>query len=228
MPKPLPWSYTALEDFVNCPKAYYEKRVARSVKEEPTEHTIWGTTVHLAFEERQRDKTPLPPDLEHHEPLMKRLDAIEGDLFCERKVALDVNAQPCKFLDDEKKVWWRGVIDWTKVNRPARKATVFDYKTGKPHTKFQQLKLFSLHTFADYPEIDEVSCKFYWTKTQEVTSQTYTREQIPELWKEFMPNLRQYVEAFKTDTWQPRQSGLCYGWCPVTTCEFWKPKKVRR
>ena len=35
----------------------------------------------------------------------------------------------------------------------------------------------------------------------------------------------QYAQAFKTDTWQPRPSGLCNGWCPVKTCEFWQPKR---
>jgi hypothetical protein len=47
------------------------------------------------------------------------------------------------------------------------------------------------------------------------------------LWSKFVPDLRQYMEAFKTETWQARPSGLCNGWCPVTECEHWKPKKVR-
>jgi hypothetical protein len=29
---PAPWSYSALEDFKNCPFAYYHKRVIKSVK----------------------------------------------------------------------------------------------------------------------------------------------------------------------------------------------------
>jgi hypothetical protein len=41
-----------------------------------------------------------------------------------------------------------------------------------------------------------------------------------------VPDLKQYATAFKTDVWQPRQSGLCNGWCPVTECEFWKPKRT--
>jgi hypothetical protein len=42
-----------------------------------------------------------------------------------------------------------------------------------------------------------------------------------------MPDIKQYQQAFVQDVWQARQSGLCHGWCPVTTCEYWKPKRMR-
>jgi hypothetical protein len=51
------------------------------------------------------------------------------------------------------------------------------------------------------------------------------RDQIGAVWGEFLPNLKQYAQAFKEDIWQPRQSGLCGGYCPVTDCEFWRPKR---
>ena len=226
MAQPLPWSYSSLEDFVNCPRAYHEKRILKSVKEEDNEHTIWGTTVHKHFELRQLHGTKLPPELSQFEPLMQRLDNIPGDLYAERKVALNRELAPCDFY--AKDCWWRGVIDWTKINAAEGKARVYDYKTGKMHDKFKQLKLFALHTFYSYPEIEEVNVKFYWTKTDMATGEIYYRRDIKKLWTEFIPDLRQYVEAFTTDVWQPRQSGLCNGWCPVTTCEFWKPKRMRR
>ena len=221
---PSPWSYSALEDFKNCPFAYYTKRGIKSVRDEGSEHTVWGTKVHEAFEHRQRDGTPLPMDLMEHEDMMKRMDELPGDLYAERKVALDRNRMPCGF-DEHDVVWWRGIIDWTKIDRPNRKARIRDYKTGKMHAKFQQLKLFSIYTFIEFPDIDEVECKYVWTKFGMVTGETYFREDVPKLWAEFIPDLKQYVEAFKTDTWQCRPSGLCNGWCPVTDCEHWKPKR---
>jgi hypothetical protein len=129
---------------------------------------------------------------------------------------------PCGFFDKE--VWFRGVIDYVKIHDG--KALVLDYKTGKPHSKFGQLKLFAIHTFLAYPEVEVAEVKFYWTKTMSTTGERYHRDQMGDLWKHFIPNLRQYVEAFKTDTWQPRQSGLCNGWCPVKSCEFWKPRRT--
>lgn len=219
--KPLPWSYSSLDDFVNCPRSYYEKRVAKSVKEEKSEQMIWGERVHKAFEDRQGLGTPLPPELAEHEPFMQRLQDMPGEFSTERKIALNRAMQPCGFFD--KDVWFRGIIDYTK--RHENIAQIVDYKTGKPHSKFQQLKLFAIHIFAEHPEVDIVDVRFYWTKTCSTTFEVYRRKQIDDLWKMFVPNLKQYAQAFREDIWQPRPSGLCNGWCPVKTCEFWKPKR---
>lgn len=219
--KPLPWSYTALEDFVNCPKSYHAKRVIKTVKEDKSEQMIWGEKVHKAFELRQQDGTPLPQDLKMHEPFMQRLKAMPGLGWAEQKVGFDRKAEPCEFF--AKDVWWRGIIDWKKVHREY--AVIVDYKTGKVHSKFQQLKMFALHTFAEHPDVEAVDVMFYWTQVGTTTSAKYSRAQVPELWKEFVPNLKQYAQAFKEDIWQPRPSGLCNGWCPVKDCEHWKPKR---
>lgn len=223
MRTPLAWSYTSLDDFVNCPRAFYEKRVIKSVKDEGGPHLDWGNLVHKAFELRQRDGTTLPDTLAMHEPYMRKLLDLPGTHTVERKVALDKRRQPCGFFD--KNVWFRGIIDYTKLH--GERALLIDYKTGKPHAKFKQLKLFALHVFAEHSTIEEVECRFYWTKTETSTGQTYNRRDIAQLWSEFVPDLRQYAEAFKSDTWQPRQSGLCNGWCPVQHCEFWRPKRAK-
>lgn len=219
--RPLPWSFSSLDDFVNCPRAFYEKRVAKSVKEEKSEQMIWGERVHKAFELRQLEGTKLPEELAEHEPFMKRLKAMPGLKWTEQKIGFNRAAEPCDFF--AKDVWWRGIADYKAVHREF--AVIVDYKTGKQHSKFKQLKLFALHTFADHPDVEHVDVLFYWTKTQTTSGERYSRDQIADLWASFVPDLKQYAQAFKTDTWQPRPSGLCNGWCPVTDCEFWKPKR---
>jgi PD-(D/E)XK nuclease superfamily len=226
MTRPLPWSYTALDDFKNCPRQYYEKRVIKSVKEDRSEQQVWGERVHKHFEERQANRVPLPSELAEHEAFMQKLEDKPGQHFTELKFGFDRKAKPCHFFATD--VWCRGVIDYVKTDLDAERpiATVIDYKTGKPHSKFEQLYLFALYTFAMWP-VDMVNVQFYWTKTGTVTKKIIGREEVPDLWKLFIPDLKQYAEAFKTDVWQPRPSGLCHGWCPVTTCEFWKPKRAR-
>ena len=224
MTTPKPWSHSALDDFVNCPRSYYEKRIAKSVTEERSEQMIWGEEVHKAFELRQlngKKVSPLPEALQIHEPFMQRLKAMPGMRWTEQKVGFNRKAEPCDFFAED--VWCRLIIDYKKVHENF--AVIVDYKTGKPHNKFKQLKLCALHTFADHPDVDTVSVMYYWTKTQTTTMENYTRDQIPELWAPFVPDLRQYAQAFKEDVWQPRPSGLCNGWCPVKDCEFWKPKR---
>lgn len=218
--KPLAWSPTSLEDFKNCPYSYFRKRVAKDVKEERGDHLIYGEQVHKHFENRVATNDPLPPDLEAHEQHLASLVALDGVNFCEQDAALDLDGKPCGFWD--KRVWMRAKIDFKNVN--GERAIIEDYKTGKPHTKFAQLKIYSLHTFALHPTVQEIKVRYYWTKTFNTTAQTYHREDVPALWGEFIPDLKQYAEAFKTDTWQKRPSGLC-GWCPVTDCQFWRSRR---
>lgn len=221
--KPLPWSHSRLEDFKNCPRAFYEKQVAKSVVEEKGEAIIWGQEVHKHFEDRLAAGVVLPDNLQEHEAFLCKLEAMKGRLTVEERIALNVKAQPCGFFDDG--VWFRGVIDAMKIN--GTHAYIVDHKTGKQHSKYGQLRIFALHTFIAHPEVTTVRAEYYWTKTCVATGQDFTRDDIPALWAEFTPSLKQYAQAFREDVWQPRQSGLCRGWCPVTDCEFWSPKRRR-
>jgi len=215
--KPKAWSFSALDTFKTCPRQYEAKYVSKSVQEEKSEQMLWGERVHKAFELRQLDGTPLPAGLEQHEDYMQKLEALPGIHNVEQKIALNLKREPCNFFAPD--VWFRGIIDYIKVSNDSG-AYVVDYKTGKPHQKMDQLSLFALHTFALYPDTDLVHVRFYWTKTASETRWVYRREDIPSMWAKFIPDLRQYAQAFKTDTWQPRQSGLCKQWCPVLDCEF--------
>ena len=89
---PLPWSFTSLESFKNCPFAYQAKYVLKTVKEAPTEAMTWGNRVHKDFEDRLAVDTPLPVDLKQHEWFMKKLSDLEGVAFTEQKIALDRKA----------------------------------------------------------------------------------------------------------------------------------------
>jgi hypothetical protein len=223
MTQPKPWSHSVLEMFKNCPKQYHEVRVLKSVTETKGEATVWGEEVHKHFEERMANGVVLPPVLEMHEPFLARFEALPGQQLVEQRIALNTRGQPCGYWDPD--VWYRGVIDLMKIRGDS--ALIIDHKTGKHHTKFGQLKLFALHTFAAYPDVNQIRGEYYWTQLRSTGGQTYVRSQIPVYWQEFLPDLRQFAQAFRTDTWQPRQSGLCNGWCPVEKCEFWRPKRVR-
>jgi hypothetical protein len=221
---PQPWSHSRLDDFKNCPRAFYEKQIAKSVTETKGEATLWGERVHEMFEKFLADGEALPHEVAMHEPFLLRLLELPYEhRFVEQRIALNTAGNCCEFFDQD--VWYRGVIDFGVVDR--RFARLVDHKTGKHHSKFGQLRLFALWLFERYPDVEAVRCEYYWTQSMTTNGETYTRDQIPKLWSHFIPDLKQYAEAFKTDTWQPRQSGLCNGWCPVTDCEFWRPKRKR-
>ena len=213
--KPKAWSFSALDTFKNCPRQYEAKYVSKTVKEEQSPQMVWGERVHKHFEDRIESGVPLPYELKEHELYMGELSNMAGHSFTERKIALDKKLHPCHFFAPD--TFFRGIIDWHNVHGPYGKAV--DYKTGKPHTKPHQLALFAIHMFAMYPALEQIETAFYWTKTCKETTKTYTREQVPEMWDLFIPDLRQYKQAYSTDIWQARPSGLCKQWCPVLSCE---------
>ena len=224
--QPLPWSPSSLGEFKSCPRQYNEVRVKKSVKQKFDESNDWGIRVHKAFEDRQALGTPLPGEMSIHETYMLKLASGEGDLFVEQEVALNRDRRPCGWFVPD--VWFRAKIDFTKVDRLAGRAKIVDYKTGKKKEQFNQLMLYAIYTFICYPDVDIVDVEFYWTVDQTTTRKVWARKELPDLWGEFVPDLKQYVTAFKSGIWQPRPNGLCNGWCPVETCEHWREKREKR
>ena len=223
--KPLPWSPSALDTFANCPEQYHHRYVLKDLpEEERSAEQIYGEQVHEAFAERQRPKRKkLPPLLMTHEPFMAKLEAQPGHPYIEHKAALAKNLETCGWGD--KNVWCRMIIDYLRVDAKERYATIVDYKTGRPHKKFRQLIIYALWVFQEFRYVDTITVVFYWTKDRTQTGETWGREEVPALWSELVGDLQQYREAFRSDVWQMRPSGLCNGWCPVIGCKYWRPKR---
>lgn len=214
--KPKPWSHSALEQFNNCPRAYHAHRVEKSVPYVEGPEAKYGNWVHQKFEDRLRHGVVLPAELHEHEPYLAKLEALPGVGEAEQQIALNLRGQPCGYWDAD--VWFRGKVDYLKVN--GDKARVVDWKTGKQHQKLIQLYEYILWVFLRHPEVTAVRADYYWTKFKTLEGVTLGRERIPEIWAMLVPDLRQMAEAYRTDTWQPRQSGLCKRHCAVTACEF--------
>ncbi len=106
--RPKPWSWSSLSDFVNCPRSYYEKRIAKSVVETKGEATVWGEEVHKHFEDRLADGVVLPRVLEMHEDHLARLEAMAGTGYTEQKIALSMKLQPCEFFAPD--AWFAAVV----------------------------------------------------------------------------------------------------------------------
>ena len=225
MTTPLPWSHSALEDFKNCPRAYHDKRVTKRFPVVKSVEQLWGSNVHKAFEDRQATRTPLPLDLQVHEKYMLKMEKWPGISFTETKIALDRRARPCHYFAAD--AWYRGVTDYQKIDKESGLGRLVDYKTGKKKEKWEQLMINAIHMFTNFPNIKLIDARFYWTVDQTESRKVWARDEVPMLWAPFIGDLRQYAEAFKSDVWQPRPSGLCNGWCLSTDCSFWRPKRAK-
>lgn len=226
--KPPAWSHSAVDSYENCPKQYHEVKVLKRYPFVDTKETQWGRDVHKIFENYLVYGSPLTPDLQTHEFFLAGFKAQPGELAGEERIALDINMRQCQYFDKSVQVWYRGQVDARKRDRSRGFSHILDHKTGKVKNDFTQLKGFAMWEFLTQPDINECKVEFYWTQIKGANGETYYREQLPELIEFFRPKLNRFADAFLTNHFPPKQSGLCNGWCPVTTCEFWRPKRQPR
>ena len=214
------WSYSSLNKFETCPYQYYRVKVVKDVIEPQTEATLWGTQVHLALEERVRDKKPLPVWAGQWEPLAAKFDKFGDKVFCERQIGLTKAFAPTGFMDSD--CWYRGIVDLGVL---APKSALFDWKTGTMKEDHDQLELFAASFMASEPAVELCRTGYIWLKDKKIVSKEIHRDDVPAIWNKFLPRVARMEAAFDKDRWLPKPSGLCRGWCPVKDCEFWKTKR---
>jgi RecB family exonuclease len=232
----LPWSYSSLNEFSTCPYAYYHKHVLKDLpKQVETPELKTGKFVHTQFENyvKYDGRKELDSSLIGHRDYLDGLRTAYGDKKTELKWGLTKDLQPTAFFGED--VWARGVIDYQREyhfkdeHDPKKLHTAYkmvDYKTGaKKNVSEKQLKLFALYGFAAGASL--VTTEYYWTSDHTTTKKVYGIKEAKDMWGDFIPDLKQYKDAFKTDTWQKRPNGLCHGYCEVKKCTHWKPKKEK-
>ncbi len=227
--KPLAWSHSALESYENCPRQYHATKVEEGCKQRypfvDTKEVVWGRDVHKHFENFLLHGALLPADLDMHREFLQDFKDQPGELAGEERIALDVHLKECAYFSKTQQVWYRGQVDARKRDRAHGFAHILDHKTGKVKNDYMQLKGFAMWEFLTQPDIHTVKAEYYWTQIRGTNGETYHREQLPEMLKFFTQKLHRFADAFLTDTWHPKQSGLCRGWCPVKDCEFWQEKR---
>lgn len=209
------WSFSRLKDYQTCPHRYLETKVLGNFQEAEHPTTAFGTRGHKALELRVRDKIELPSEFAYLEPFAEKLAAADGLLYCEHELACTREFAPVEFNDEAR--WVRGIID-VLILRDTE-AVVVDYKFGKVKPT-AQLKLMALLVFVNFPTVRKVRSRFLWLQYRQTTDGEYFREDAPSLWKEFQEGAGQMEEAHDIGVFMPKPSGLCRGWCPVSTCEF--------
>lgn len=214
------WSYSALKDYINCPRQYQETKVLKRFSKAPTEQMMYGTEVHKACEDYVGEDKPLAKNYERFKPMLDALKAIEGIRYPELEMALKHDKSPCEFADENR--WVRGIVDLLIVN--GEDGFIVDYKTGSnKYPDPKQLKLMALMTFAHFPEVQNIKAGLLFVMHDSFMTEEYTREQIPDLWRAFTGDLQRLQLSYENDAWMPNPTPLC-GWCPVKTCKFHKER----
>jgi CRISPR/Cas system-associated exonuclease Cas4 (RecB family) len=214
------WSFSALKEYVNCPRQYQELKVLKRYEKKATEQMLYGTVVHKACEDYVAEGKPLEKNYQRFKPVLDSLVAIPGTKYPEHEMALTRDKEPCGFKDENR--WVRGIVDLLIVDDDH--AFIIDYKTGSnryPDPK--QLKLMALMTFAHFPKVKVIKAGLLFVMHESFIEEQYTRDQIPKLWNYFSTDLERLNISYENDIWNPNPTPLC-GWCPVKSCEFHKER----
>jgi hypothetical protein len=215
------WSFSGLKQFINCPKQYNEIKVLQNYSVSVTEQMRYGTEVHKALEDYVRDRTPLAKNYERFGPVVDALLEAPGVRHAELELALRKDSTPCDFRDPD--YWVRGIIDLLILNGST--AYIVDYKTGSAkYPDAKQLKLMALMTFAHFPEVNYIKAGLLFLAHDVFIDEAYRREDIDRLWSAFAPDVARLETSSVVNVWPANPTPLC-GWCPVDTCEYYKPRR---
>jgi len=215
-------SYSALKLYENCPLRYYRQRIAKDVKDQAGEASLYGERVHKQLEDRLKPVEPvvLPDDIAHYEALCRSIELMAkgGSLHVEQELTLSENLTPTGWWDAD--AWMRSKLDVLVITPSGKTAIVCDWKTGKRKPDFFQMELFAAQVFKHYPEVQRVRSTLIWLKDLQMDSETYLRENSPKLWAKIMEKVGMIESSVKHDNWPAKPSGLC-PYCPArSTCDF--------
>ena len=211
------WSYSSLGLFQQCPKKYYHLRVVKDIVEPETEHLTYGKMVHEAAEKYIRDGVPVPEKFSFRTPVLDVLKDIPGRKFCEHKMGLTEDLEPCGFFD--KNVWFRGVADLIIIQDNL--AHIVDYKTGKSsqYADTKQLELMALCVFKHFPLVERVKAGLAFVVCEDFVRAHYIKHDSPDKWIKWVQETDKLSAAHENAVWNAKPNFTCKKFCPVKDCE---------
>lgn len=211
------WSYSNLSLYQQCPKKYYHLRVAKDIKEAPSEALSFGNEIHKIAQEYIDSGKPIPEKyVDVMQAPLDKLKAMDGQKLCENKLGLTADLKPCGFFD--KNVWWRGIADLIVLQDD--KAFTVDYKTGKSskYADLKQLEVLSLAIFKHFPHVKKVKAGLMFLFAEDFVKADYHADQQDELWSPWFSEVGLLEDSVNSGVWNAKPNFTCRGYCPVTSC----------
>lgn len=210
------WSYSSLALYQQCPKKYYHLKVAKDVKDPPSEAIAFGNEIHKIAENYVSKGTPIPEKHKQIEPALEALRAMSGEKLCENKLGLTADLKPCGFFD--RGVWWRGIADLIILQDDV--ALTVDYKTGKSskYADMKQLELLSLAIFKHFPQVKKVKAGLAFLFADDFVRAEFHADQQKTLWGSWFSDVGQLEQSIQSEVWNAKPNFTCRGYCPVVEC----------
>ena len=211
------WSYSSLGLFQQCPKKYYHIRISKDIVEPKTDAIMYGEMVHKAAEDYIGKGVAVPEKFSYITPVLDVLKEIPGEKYCEYRMGLTEELEPCQFFD--KNVWYRGIADLLIIQGDL--AHIIDYKTGKnsKYADTKQLELMALAVFKHFPEVERVKAGLAFLVCEDFVKANYTKHDSSERWLNWIKQTDRLGIAHETGVWNAVPNFTCKKFCPVKDCE---------
>lgn len=219
------WSYSSLKTFQQCPKKYYHLKVAKDVKDDGSEATVYGQELHKAAEDYIKDGTPIPERFAFIQKTVDALKNIPGEKHTEIQLGLTNRGgklSACGFFD--KDVWYRGIADLLIIN--GDEGYLVDYKSSKnaKYADLKQLDLLAGAVFAHYPEVKSLKSALIFVVSNEFINKEHDSHHKLAYFEHVRFDLERLEKALETGVWNAVSGPLC-GWCPVKTCQNYRERR---
>lgn len=219
------WSYSSLKTFQQCPKKYYHLKVAKDVKDEGSEATIYGKELHRAAEDYIKDGTPIPLRFAFIQETVDALKSIPGEKYTEIELGVsnkNGRLNPCGFYD--KDAWYRGIADLLIIN--GNEGYLVDYKSSKnaKYADLKQLDLLAAAVFTHYPQISSLKSALIFVVSNEFVNKEHSSMHKLAYFEHVRFDLERLEKAMETGVWNAVSGPLC-GWCPVKTCHNYRERR---
>ena len=219
------WSYSSLKTFQQCPKKYYHLKVAKDVKDDGSEATIYGKELHKVAEDYVRDNVPIPERFKFIQKTVDALKNIPGEKHTEIELGVTNTGgklSACGFYD--KNAWYRGIADLLIIN--GDEGYLVDYKSSKnaKYADLKQLDLLAAAVFIHFPDIKSLKSALIFVVSNEFVNKEHSSQHKLAYFEHVRFDLERLEVAMKTGVWNAVSSPLC-GWCPVKTCQNYKERR---
>jgi hypothetical protein len=202
---------------MECPKKYELIRAKKIIPPQPSAAGDEGSRVHALIEDYFKTGV-MDPELVKYKRLLETFYAKGGEAekeFAFKWIPLtETQEKKLKVLKinplnehclvqcemDDPDVWFRGILDWVKIDEDNKTAEVADWKTGKVRPS-KQLQLYAWIIFLTYPKIEKVKCTFHWINFNDQLPQWFERKDMDKLFQPFQETLDQIDNCYRTDIW---------------------------
>lgn len=210
-------SYSRLKMFRDCPRKFYHVSVAPKgsvdhLGDYQGKQGQKGSTLHRVFEMRIRHGRALDPEFANYESILKPIAdaAVGAEIAVEQPWTFTETLEECDWFS--KSAWFRVKCDLAVIH--PNTARIADWKTGKVYPDMFQLRINSAFLMIRRPTVTTVKAELYWLNHDDVTRETYFREEIPEIFDEILAEEAKIQKFASVSHWPENPGGLC-AWCPV-------------